>query len=169
MEARYQDLSCFVVYKNGDTIKGKELTTKHNRWSGKDTWRMDEKEISSKNVSVFQDQYGYYIEGSNFIKMYTGKIELYGIQTDNTKIGSYYSQSSGKLGPVSSGSVSTQFYMKKGDWFTMPTYKEIMRLVQDNPAALAQFHQEFPSGKKPNNVLNDYRAILRILKVYDSQ
>jgi len=48
-------------------------------------------------------------------------------------------------------------------------YDIVLSLISDNPAALKQFHEEFPPGTKNKNMFVNYHAFLRILKVYDSQ
>lgn len=167
--AKEPGLQCFVEYKNGDTIKGTNLVKKHNRLNGKDRWLMDDKEIPTDNVITYQDKYGY--RTGNYSRFLKGKISLYLYQVDNSRLVTTYSESSKMYGSKMTGSTHTTFYMEfegRIQSITLNSLKEILKACQP---ALNQVDEEFKSTvwkKNPTYEINDYRALIRIIKVYNN-
>jgi hypothetical protein len=158
------NLHCFVVYNNGDTVRGESIKWKYKKATM--YWFMDGKEISGDKISCYQDKHSYYeVDGAReFARVHKGKVNLYLRQTDNSRVTTTMSATGTKV--TSSGGTSTSFYIGSGKVIEPTTMKTVEKWVQDYPPALAKFKEEFPRYK---SIMNDYRAFVRILKIYDQK
>ncbi|MEK7225964.1 MAG: hypothetical protein AAB221_09805 [Bacteroidota bacterium] len=156
-EARVSNLSSFVAYGNGDTIKGTTLKIKLPfMHKDKPKWFMDGKEISSQNITSYQDKNGYRIGG--YTRLINGKLNLFVNQSVSTSFGKT--------------STFTSFYILL-EAMRSVSYSNLKIILKDCPAALTQIDKEFiPTGwAKPKNKdvsINDYRALIRIIKIYNA-
>lgn len=174
IEAREPSRPAFVIYHNGDSIPGRNLVIKHNKLNGKETWLMDGKEISRDNIVSYQDKDGFCViyrgnnllQGGNYLRIYRGRVNLYLRQTSDYQLNTAYNDRTKQFEARTSGGTHTTFYLGNGQRFEGVTVKGMNTFFADSPAALAAVKKEFPKEKA---IMNDYRAILRILKIYDNK
>ena len=172
LAARDSPGNCFVVYLNGDTLKGKAFKKKQNVISGKKTWAIDGSAIDISEILIYQDEKAYVycypytkdnfglgmLYGNEFGRLIKGKISLFSSQTSETR----------RDGP---NSTHTMFFLSKDRSrvtnLSVSTPKQLEEMVKDYAPAVEKLKQEF---KKINDKeTNDYRAIIAVLKVYNEQ
>ena len=169
-ESKVKNEVCFAVLLNGDTLRGNTLTKKRVGVSGKVNFFIGNKVISADSIRIYQDEYAYVIRpygpnetfrkntfGSEFRRLYVGKISLFMAVTGAASYMEY-------------GRQSTAFYLSTDSlWIPrmVPTTTSYLKeMVSACPAALEQFNQMF---KKANNSITvDYNKILAILQKFDS-
>src|SRR5688572_16820821 len=111
-------IKCFVVYENGDSLKGESLIKNHNRITGKVNWFIDTEEVVLKNIGSYQDEDGYRIgkyyytggggwSSPEYVRVIRGNISLFYRDISTTIITA--SAPNGKVIWV------TYFYLKKGN------------------------------------------------------
>ena len=169
VNARESRPKAFVVYNNGDTLKGTVLKKRKNIVSGKDTWALDGKDIPLENIHSYQDEYGYRL--GNYSRMLKGKLSLYVHQVDNTRLVTNYSESSKTYQSKMTGSTETTFYMGLHENIQVITYNSLTQMMKDCPPAIKQIDTELGGGmfkKKPAAPVNDYRALIRIFNIYNN-
>jgi hypothetical protein len=166
LEAKEPSPEIFIVYKNGDTLKGIELKKKHNRINGKITWLLDGKSVPLDNIYCYQDKYGYRLKGVG--RIIKGKMNMYVDRVDNSSMATYHSSTNSFSQQVST---ATSFYMGKGEYIEPITFNSITTAMGDCPAASKQIVTEFQNTvwkKRPNIAINDYRALIRIIEIYNN-
>ncbi len=168
-KAKEPDLKSFVEYNNGDTIKGASLKKKHNKLTGKDTWLMDDKEIPLNDIKSYQDNYGYRID--NYSRIVKGKMSLYMHQVDNTRLVTTYNSSTMTFGSHVAGSTQTSFYMDPAGQIQVITLNSLTQAMKNCESASKQVTEEFKNTawqKTPSYPINDYRALIRIINIYNN-
>jgi hypothetical protein len=176
-EAKEPGIDCFVVYYDGDTVKGKQFVKKHNRITGKVKWTLDGKELDIENIRVYQDEEGFRIGkafwgktgyiGPQFERLVRGRIELFASATDNSRMQQVYNSRTQSYDTKVSGGTHTTFHLQKNNDLVAITYSSFKHAIADDPAALKQMDIEFQENGKPDRILNDYRAFIRILNIYN--
>jgi hypothetical protein len=164
--ARSPEFDAFVIYNNGDTVKGKALKINSSLGNGKNTWLIDGQNVSIDSVKTYQDDHAYYGAGGNYTRIYHGKINLYADLRDSSATTTYVSPSAKRIMTTETNGAFTLFYIEKEGKFFFTTYNNVRVCVQDNTAGLAQFDKEFPP-KKAKKMFLDYQAFIRILRAYD--
>jgi hypothetical protein len=167
-KAKDPDLLSFVEYNNGDTIKGKELREKHNVLNGKDTWLMDGKEIPLENIKSYQDKYGY--RRGDFSRIVNGKMSLYLYQVDNSRLVTHYSSPAKAYKTEMQGGTQTTFYIERAGTMETVTFNFLNQVMVDCQPAAKQVDEEFRNTvwkRKPGYPINDYRALIRIINIYN--
>src|SRR5258706_1121391 len=168
-KAKEPNLGSFVAYNNGDTIKGVSLKKKHNMLNGKDTWVMDDKEIPLKDIKSYQDNDGYRFD--NFSRIIKGKMNLYMYQVDNSRLVTTYNSSTMTYGSHSTGSTQTTFYIDMEGKIQVITLNSLTQAMKNCQPAAKQVTEEFKSTtwqKNPSFPINDYRALIRIINIYNN-
>jgi hypothetical protein len=171
-EARDPAYESFVIYNkwgSPDTLKGTTLVRKHSKLIGKDKWFMDGKEISIYAVLGWQDSEEF--RSAHYTRIFRGRASLYINQTDNSTSSLKYDAASKTYIPKSSGGTLTTFSLQMGSGdISVVTFERLKIALNDCPAALKQADEEFKETiwqRKPETGINDYRALIRILKVYN--
>ena len=167
--AKEPGLQCFVEYKNGDTIKGTYLVRKHNHLKERDRWLMDDKEIAVDNVITYQDKYGY--RRGNYSRLLKGKISLYLYQVNDSRLVVTYSESAKMFGSKMTGGTHTTFYIEIDGRIESITLHSLLERLKPCKPALNQVEEEFKNTvwkKNPDYEINDYRALIRIITVYNN-
>jgi len=175
--AKEPGLECFVVYINGDTLKGNELKKKHNKITGKVVWSLDGKEISIKDVHSYQDSEGYrigrrywnknYYDGTEYARILKGDVSLFASHYDDSRLTQSYSSSTNAWKTKTTGGGHTTFYLQTNGMIVPLTYISLKGIMSDDLAAYNQMNLEFGEKGKPDRELNDYRALIRILNIYN--
>jgi|GEM_PF-6587984 len=171
---------CFVVYKNGDTLKGEDFKKKHNKITGKVVWTLDDKELDLDKIHSYQDENAYrvgayyYMGGGNwsapeYVRVVRGEICLYLVQQIErrpTRV-----RFDHKNIPTVSHQLDlthTSFVLKTPEWGFIPTTPTALEvLVKDDPLALAELHKLFP--KMSGKATSDYRAVIKILEIFNKE
>src|SRR5688572_833349 len=173
LEARDPKLGTYIVYHNGDTIKGKHIEVKNNAFSGKKKWTLDGKTVDDlEEIAVFQDE-GAYVYchlytstdlkysltfGQEFGRLVKGKISLFftklaqATREDRVDKSTYFFLSTDPTRLVNFSPVSE---------------KQLADMVADCPPAVAKMNELFKTVK--NKVTNDYEKIIAVLKVYNEK
>lgn len=171
LQAREPGLGTFVVNYSGDTIKGSSLKRKHVGNDKKESWSLDGKQINRNSVVCFQDKNMF--RSGEHTRILKGKISLYVKQT-------LYSKTETYRDPVTKISVSrpttathTTFPILRNGTMYEVSYNELKRIMKDCPSAFTQVDKEFANTAwvKPKNAdsgINDYRALIRIIKLYNA-
>ena len=168
LSARESRPKAFVVYNNGDTLKGNVLKKKRNVISGKDTWTLDGKDIPLESIHSYQDEFGYRL--GNYSRIVKGKLSMYAHQVDDTRIITNYSESSKTFKSQTVGRIETTFYMGFDQNIKVITYNSLKETMQDCQPAMNQIKTELDGGmfkKRPTYPVNDYRALIRIFEIFN--
>lgn len=167
-EARYASIPAFIVYKNGDTLKGTKLTIRMNEFKAKEKWVLDEKNLGfePEGIVAYQDDRAYNQFG--MIRILNGKITLFLRQVDNRVL--HYS-ASGRT--TTTGGVRTTFYVCVNNKIENPSINNLKGFLNTCPAALKQLETELNSTpwmqpKYLDEGINDYRALIRVLTVFNT-
>jgi hypothetical protein len=173
LEARDSKLNCFVVYSDGDSVKGKNFIKKRNMISGKSKWTIDGKSIEVNDVLIYQDENAYVycypfnednfmygrIYGTEFGRLYKGKISLFSSQVSQTSI------------DRRTDNRRTYFFLStdqtKFSNMSPVTPKQLEDMIKDHPAAVEKLKQEF--NKIHDKETNEYNRIIAVLKVYNDK
>jgi len=158
----------FVVYDNGDTIKGAALKTRHNILNGKKEWEIDGKAIPLEHIVAYQDEYGYRM--GEYSRVLRGKMNLYFHQVDNSRLVTHYNSNTKSFKSDVTGHVETSFFIGKGDVINPTDYTSVYQALQNCPPALKQLEIEFGGSvykRNPRYPINDYRALIRIVKNFN--
>jgi hypothetical protein len=156
----------FVQYSSGETLRGQSIKWKYVK--GNDVLMLDGKQVTQGTISSYQDKYAYYLVSGDteYPRVYNGKARLYLHQTDGRKINQTYNPNTNSTRVTQTGSITTTFYIGKGSSIERCTHSSVENHVKDYEPALAQFKKEFPNGR---GYMNDYRALVRILEVYNQK
>lgn len=154
-EASEPGYIAFVVYGPKDTIKGTVLKRKSNAFNQNEKWLIDGREINSRGVSAFQDQYGY--TTGEYTRLVKGKMSLFYKQTETA---------GGTIGS------RTSFHVLYNGAFKSITYNSLKEYTKSCPEAFKQVGIEFDNEiwakpKYVNTEINDYRALINIVKLYN--
>ncbi len=160
----------FVVYENGDTLKGAVLKKHHNVLNGKDAWALDGKDIPLEHIRSYQDEHGYRL--GSYSRLLKGKLSFYLYQVDNSRLVTHYRESSKTFVTETSGSTQTTFYMGFTEDIQLITYTSLTQMMKNCQPATKQIDTEFGGGvwkRNPSYGINDYRALIRIINVYNNR
>ena len=167
--ARVPGLQSFVVYDTGDTLKGEDLKKKHNKITGKVAWTLDGKQLDLDRIKSYQDDDAYrigayYYRGKGqytqpeYVRLINGPIRLYMFQL---VIKSFTAR-----GEVSY-TTHSEFYLQKESGYQLATTKTIQSLISDHQPSVDKFTSLFPNINEKE--INDYRAIIEILELYNKK
>ncbi len=168
-KAKEPNLKSFVEYNNGDTIKGASLEKKHNKLTGKKTWLMDDKEIPLNEIRSYQDNYGYRID--KYSRILKGKMSLYLYQVDDSRLVTTMNTSTLTSSSHMEGGTHTSFYMELAGPIQVITLNSLNQAMKNCQSAIKQVNEEFKNTawqKNPSYPINDYRALIRIINIYNN-
>jgi hypothetical protein len=142
----------FYVRLNGDTVNVNEIREQKVK-SGKIELFMDGKMIVRDSIRSYQDGEIYYelFWGNEYIRLYRGKINLL-IKYD--------------VNQWQRSSIPRAYYFQRGLNFEQITVASAEDWLKDYTPALEYFRKEYP---RPKKYMDDYKAFVRILKVYDQR
>ena len=167
-EAMETSPQVFVVYANGDTLKGASIRKHNNVITGKSTWMLDDKLLRVDSIKAYQDQYGY--RQGIYSRVTKGYISLYTYQDDDSRLRTSYSASKMEFKTDMTGGIHTSFYMGHGESIQRVTLNSLKLMMKNCPMASSQIPIEFNHtmwNKSPNENINDYRALIRILTLFN--
>lgn len=129
---------------------------------------MDDKNLGfePEGISAYQDERAY--NQFSMIRILNGEISLFIRQVDNRVM--HYS-ASGRT--TTTGGVRTTFYVSVNNKIENPSINNLKGFLKSCPTALKQLDTEFNSTpwvqtKYLDEGINDYRALIRVLNVYNS-
>ena len=185
-EAKDSSNKYFVVYQNGDTVKGNSFVKKQIK--GKPEWTLEDSIIAQKNIHSYQDEYGYvfinnYTErnkwykdlyGDEFTRLFKGKVSLFAsqIEVENARTMSDNEViTSENFRRQNTKRIKTTFFITKNqnalDRMQPVSPKLLEELVSDFPPAIEKVKQEF--NKINDKETNNYPKIIAVLKVYNER
>lgn len=155
----------FIVLEKGDTLKGSSL--KHS----KKNWTLDGKTIEGSKVVAYQDKYGLVEYG--LVRVIKGKLNIYCVMEDQTKLTTSYSSSAQNYQTKMSGATKTEFYVKYPNGkFEGVSYNELKKMVQDCEPAMKVLESQFAgtyTKKHPDWLTNDYNRLFKVIETYNSK
>jgi hypothetical protein len=171
-------LPCLLVMTNYDTTWGKSLEWKWNKKTNGGEWNIDGTIIREDSVMFYQDNEGFhkisYIKigkariADDQARIIKGKIDVFVSNWKSRGTGPTFDPSSGYV-PGTDSHTGSQYFIRKKTIPILVTYGNLKEYVSDNKAASAQYVIEFGAGKKPEDSINDWGAIDRVIEIYNKQ
>jgi hypothetical protein len=170
--AKEPGVKAFIVMENGDSVSGNAVKRRRNLLNGKAKYIIDGKKFNKALVTRYQDKYGYHVGQCDRLlrALVPGKMSVYLCVTgtyETTRVSRVNGTSQTVIDRHNTYACSMDF----GGALIPINLNNLRETVKDCPAATAQVEKEFKKtgwAKKPESYINDYRAILRIAKVYNN-
>lgn len=172
LEARNPTEKVFIVFENGDTIRGEHLKLQTNPINGNITWVMDGEKIRNQPILSYQDDIGY--NSGNEIRLLNGPLaQLYAIDFSSTiryNTGKKMYLVEGHAPNEMPGPARNNLSIHYNSRTKMVTYNALMSMMEKCPAARANLEKEFASTvwlRKPNDLVSSYKETFNAVKYFN--
>jgi hypothetical protein len=170
-------LECMLVLSHADTVFGSTLKMKYNKKKKQREWHLDDKVYMDDSTYNYQDEDGFHLlwhlksqsgkSTMDLARILKGNIDLFVSNWNVRGSGSQYDPKKGYL-PGTGFKVTQQYFFRKGDSRTTNvSYGGLKDYISDNKAALAQYKIEFGASNPANKIIEDWKAIIRVIEIYN--
>lgn len=172
LEARNPTEKVFIVFENGDTIRGEHLKLQTNPINGNITWVMDGEKIRNQPILSYQDDEGY--NSGNERRLLNGPLaQLYAIDYSSTilynttkKMYLVEGHAPNEIPGPARNNLSIHYNGRN----RMVTYNVLMTMMEKCPAALTNLGKEFANTvwlRKPNDLVSSYKETFNAVKYFN--